>query len=184
MVEPIRTQDPVALDFEDAPKASNPAADARRDPAKVTVAASGHSSTNSEGKDAFGSFIKRLGGDPNSYQLTYRANEGAGKVALYPAQTGDTGIMNVTIYSNSISFHLGSCFKHYPLLRPSFKVDCHFQESTDAKGRPCIIVDVAAGTATRAVKRKKKGDKKPGNQPPGDSPENQDTQETEDTRTA
>lgn len=154
---------PGGVNFDDANLSQSGSEASRRDTEKLTVSPTGPSRTNTQGKGRFVGFVKRNGGNSDNFQLTYKGNQANGLIALYVTKPGDKGVMNVTQYANSITFHLGACFKEFPLLRPGQKVDCHIEESVDAKGVPCIIVHVAAGSPTRTIKRKK--DKNNQNQP-------------------
>jgi hypothetical protein len=160
----------VGIDFQDAKQVKQGASAVRRDAPKLTVSPTGACRTNTLGKELIGDFIKRLGGDPKNYQLTYKGAEEAGVMGLYQTKLGDAGVMNVTIYANSANFHAGACFEEFPKLRPAAKVDCHLEETVDAKGNPCVVVHVIAGSPSRIVKRKKKGTaNKPGPETPDET---------------
>lgn len=155
---------PNGVPFDDASLVQSGSEASRRGPEKLTVSPTGPCRTNLEAKQAILAYVQRMGGNVSNFQLTYKGNQSAGLMALYLTRPGDKGVMNVTQYEHSLAFHAGACFKEFPLLRPGAKVDCHIEEGTDAKGVPCIIVHVAAGTPTRTVKRKK--DKNNQNQTP------------------
>jgi hypothetical protein len=144
--------------FEDAKQLKQGVSAVRWDAAKMTVSRTGACRSNTQGKHLIGDFVKRMGGDPNNYQLTYKGAEAAGLMGLYLTKSGDAGVMKVTIYDNSVTFHAGACFEEFPMLRPAAKVDCHIEEIIDGKGNPCLAVHVAAGAPTRvATRRTRKG---------------------------
>ncbi|HLN65012.1 MAG TPA: hypothetical protein VK464_26115 [Symbiobacteriaceae bacterium] len=145
----------IGIAFEDAKETQQGASAVRRAPAKMTVSRSGACRGNTGAKELVGDFVQRHGGDPNNYQLTCKGAEGVGVMGLFLTKPGDKGVVNVKIYPNAIAFHAGACFVQWPKLRPATKVDCHIEDTVDAKGVPCLAVHVKAGTPTRTVKQKK-----------------------------
>lgn len=143
----------IGIAFEDAKLPNAGATSTLRDSPKMTVTRSGSVRGNTEGKELVCDFVRKNGGDPNNFQLTYKGAESAGIMGLYVAKQGDLGVMNVKLYPHSINFHAGGCFKEWPKLRPATTVDCFIEETVDAKGTPCLAVHVRAGTPTRRVPR-------------------------------
>jgi hypothetical protein len=146
----------IGIAFEDAKLPNTGATLVRRDAAKMTITRSGSVRGNTEGKEFVCDFVRRNGGDPANFQLTYKGAEALGVMGLYLTKQGDIGVMNVKLHPHSINFHAGGCFVEWPKLRPTTTVDCFMEETVDAKGNPCIAVHVTAGTPTRTVRRVKK----------------------------
>lgn len=144
--------------FRKVTKSYNRAA-AQREPAKYTLSPSGLIRSNTEGKELTRELVRDEKGDPDNFQLTSGGNEELGQLALYLGEAGDTGLMRVTLYKNSLSFHAGAAFEEYPKLRPHTKVDCFISKSTDAEGAACLIVQIAGASPTHKVKRKGSGTK-------------------------
>lgn len=158
MAVPVSPKPGKGISFRRVTKSFNTAGGARRDEAKMTVSKTGAIRSNVEGKEAAVEFVREQGANPADFQLGFGGNEEAGLLALYAGQPGDTGLMKVSIYKHSISFHAGAAFKEFPKLRPATTVDCHIERTTDADGVPCLAVHILSGAPTRTVKRKESGE--------------------------
>ncbi len=148
-----------AKKFKRVTKSFNTAGGARRGEPKMTASPTGAMRSNSEGKDLVMNWVREHNGNPHNFQLTFGGDEEAGQLALYLPREGDTGMMKVSIYDNSISFHAGAAFKDMPDLRPVTKVDCLIHPDVDDEDVPCLIVQVGGASPTRSVKRKKAEEK-------------------------
>lgn len=145
-------------DFNRVSRSFNVSGGAQRHESKITVKKTGAMRGNTGAKELMVEFAKDHGLDPNDFQVGLGGNEAIGQVALYAPKPGDTDLMKVTLYDNSVSVHAGQVFLEHPKLRPAGTVDCHLERTKDAKGVDCIAVHVGGGSPTRRVKRQKKNE--------------------------
>lgn len=147
-----------ALAFEEVTESFRPAGGARREEPKFTVTRTGRVKSNTEGKEMLLGFMQEHGHNPNDFEVRLGGHQASSQIAVYAPKPTDKSRVKVTQYDNAAHFHAGAAFRQYPKIRPNTTVDCHVRIGKDAKGEPCLIINVGGGTPTKTVKRKKKGE--------------------------
>ncbi|HEY3363482.1 MAG TPA: hypothetical protein VGK74_00245 [Symbiobacteriaceae bacterium] len=145
----VAREGPELLHFEIVTETYSSPTQTRRKGAGATIERSGYGETNTNGTGEVDKLITPHGNTEDQFSMKFGANRAKGLIAGYMAKDGEAGATTVrrSKSKKSILFHIGHTFDKYPTLRPSGTVFCTLKESKDAKGVPCIIINLRGGVA-------------------------------------
>jgi hypothetical protein len=138
------------LEVEDVTTHFQVAGGASRGPARIIVAKTGRSYSNTEAYDVICAELTDRGVSLENLYFACGANRALGVIALRPSNMATPGAMPATVGDKALRFHLGGVFKQHPSLRPNTTVECPIDFTTDAKGRWCITINPRQGAPKRA----------------------------------
>lgn len=123
---------------------------ALRDDPAITIYPSGRAVCNRGGTDIMDEVASTT---VESYLVKFGADPKTKTVAVYLADSQDTGAMRIRRYQNSggtrISFHMGGVWKEHPKLRPSSATEYLVTRNTDEDGIPYMEIGMSAGLEAR-----------------------------------
>jgi|GEM_PF-2385407 len=139
-------------DFDDVSSSYNPRTDSRAMTARVVIHTSGHTVSNVQLTKAADSIASAQGYKKDQYQMKYRVNETHKLIQLniVAPETPDSYSPRRSRNQKTITFHLGSLFDKYEMLRPGSTVECVATVKTDPNlNKETIIINLGSAKAPR-----------------------------------